>query len=206
MPYADKTKLRIHRTWQNMMWRCYRQEHTSYKYYGGRGIKVCKEWQEFEPFYQWALDSGYANNLTIDRINNNGNYEPSNCRWATTKQQANNKRNSRLITFSGETKTVSEWAEIVGISQQAMDERLKSPNWSIEDALTIPAKTRKVKQPLFAKKVNQLSLEGELIKTWDSITDAAKGLKIHNENISRSLTSGKYTAGGYRWEYAQKFF
>lgn len=202
MPYADKRKLRVHRTWQNMLWRCYRIEHNSYKYYGGRGIKVCEDWQEFQPFYDWALANGYADNLTIDRIDNDGNYEPSNCRWVTTKEQARNRRSNRFFTYDGQTKTISEWAESIGISQQAMEERLRSPNWSLEEAFTIPAKTRKVKQPLFAKKVNQVSLDGKRIRTWDSITEAASALNIHNENISRSLSSGKYTAGGYRWEYA----
>ena len=202
MPYADKTKLRIHRTWQNMIWRCYRKEHASYKYYGDRGITVCDEWQKFEPFYKWALANGYKNNLTIDRVNVNGNYEPSNCRWATPKQQANNKRTSRKITFNGETKTISEWAEILGISSQAMTERLNSPYWSVEAALTTPAKTRALKQPLFAKKVKQVSTEGKIIKTWNSISEAATALKIPNGNISRALKNPCYTAGGHHWEYA----
>lgn len=186
-----------------MIWRCYRKEHSSYKYYGGRGISVCDEWQSFEPFNQWAMDNGYADDLTLDRIDFNGNYEPSNCRWATTKEQANNKRTSRFVTYNGETKTITEWAEKVGISQQAMTERLNSPNWSVQEAVTTPAKTRPVKQPLFTKKVNQISPDGNIIKTWYSISDASKTLGIHNENISRALSNPKYTAGGYFWQIAK---
>ena len=185
-----------------MIWRCYRKEHSSYKYYGGRGIKVCDEWQAFEPFYQWALNTGYSENLTLDRINNNGNYEPSNCRWATAKEQANNRRANRIVTFNGETKTVAEWAELLGITHQAMSERLNSKHWTIEDALTAKKKSRPIKQPSFRKAVYQKSTRNELIKRWDSISEAANALGVHNENISRALSNPKYTAGGYLWQYA----
>lgn len=200
MPYADKTKQKLHRTWQNMVWRCYRKEHTSYKYYGGRGIKVCEEWQKFEPFYHWAISNGYADNLTIDRINVNGDYEPSNCRWATMKAQANNRRSSHFVTYNGTTKTVAEWAEEVGISQQAMLERLSSSHWSIEEAVTTKRNSRAVKQPLFNKKVKQIYSDGTTT-VWNSISEAAIALKLHNANISRALKKTNHTAGGCHWEY-----
>ena len=185
-----------------MIWRCYRKEHNSYKYYGDRGIKVCDEWQTFDPFYKWALSSGYDKNLTIDRIDVNGHYEPSNCRWATAKEQANNTRANHLVTYNGETKTIAQWAESLEITQQALSDRLNSKNWTIEEALTIKKKSRPVRQPSFRKPVYQMSVNNELIKKWDSISDAAKALTIHNENISRALGNPRYTAGGCLWQYA----
>lgn len=88
---------RIYRIWQGMKKRCYNPRSVHYKDYGGRGITVCDEWkQSAEAFYKWAIANGYEDNLSIDRIDNDGNYEPSNCRWATSKQQANNMRDGSI--------------------------------------------------------------------------------------------------------------
>ena len=87
---------RLHRIWNNMKQRCLNPKNTNYVHYGKRGITVCKEWIDFKPFYNWALSNGYKDTLSIDRINVNGNYEPLNCRWATYKEQNNNKRKDIL--------------------------------------------------------------------------------------------------------------
>lgn len=127
---------RLYNIWRSMRQRCYNPKTINYHNYGGRGITVCEEWRnDFMNFYQWAMSTGYSDGLTIDRKDTDGNYEPSNCKWATYKQQSNNKRNSKYIEFRGESRTISEWADIVGISYKVIWSRIKS-GWSVEDALT----------------------------------------------------------------------
>lgn len=111
---------RLYRIWQHMKNRCNTPGTELYKYYGGRGISVCPEWNDsFESFRNWALTHGYQDTLTIDRIDSNGNYDPANCRWATRKEQANNRRARRATkyyTYNGETLTAREWSNRLGIS------------------------------------------------------------------------------------------
>jgi hypothetical protein len=99
-----------------MKGRCYRPTSPRYHTHGARGIKVCDEWLLFEPFRKWALSNGYQENLTLDRINNDGNYEPSNCKWSTGIEQANNKRTTLRLKINGEIDTVGNWARRLGIS------------------------------------------------------------------------------------------
>ena len=126
---------RLYNIWHKMKQRCLNSNHIHFKNYGGRGIAVCDEWREdFKAFYDWAMRNGYADNLTIDRIDNDGNYCPSNCRWVTAKQQQNNLRKNRLLTFDGETHSVSEWARLKGIKKETLFARLRA-GWSIARAL-----------------------------------------------------------------------
>lgn len=110
-------------SYRSMMDRCYREKAANYSNYGGRGIKVCEEWHNIENFEKWAKESGYKEGLTLDRLDTNGDYAPDNCRWATRKQQANNRRNTVYVTIDGVTKTLSEWADFVGISRSAISDR-----------------------------------------------------------------------------------
>ena len=93
-----------------------KKENFDYERYGGRGISVCAEWHKAENFIKWALENGYKKWLQIDRIDNNGNYCPDNCRWVTAKQNSRNRRNTVLLTINGETKSVAEWCEIIEVS------------------------------------------------------------------------------------------
>lgn len=125
---------RPYRIWNSMKQRCSNPNAISYKYYGAKGTSVCSEWEEFLCFYSWAMSHGYADNLTIDRIDTNGNYEPSNCRWVTNKEQQNNTSYTRLLTFDGETLSIMQWAEKTGIHPNMLYKRIRR-GWGIEKAI-----------------------------------------------------------------------
>lgn len=129
---------RIYKTWQNMKSRCNNPNASKYYLYGGKGIKVCNEWNDdFNIFYEWATNNGYTDDLTLDRVDGNKDYCPENCRWATYKQQANNTTQNHLLSFNGETHSIYEWAEMVGLSKKCLSERIRR-GWTIERALTTP--------------------------------------------------------------------
>lgn len=129
---------RIYRTYRHMIERCTKSYCKSYEKYGARGIKVCGEWLDkehgFETFYEWAIHNGYSDNLTLDRVDSNGNYEPGNCRWATYKTQNNNLNRNRLISYNGKTQTMAEWADELGIPYQRLNTRINTQKMSIEQA------------------------------------------------------------------------
>lgn len=108
---------RLYNIWENMKQRCYNPKAKNYHNYGGRGISVCAEWMDYSKFLLWSLANGYAYNLTLDRERNNENYEPGNCRWITNIEQQANKRDSRKVTFNGETLIVSEWARRFNVNR-----------------------------------------------------------------------------------------
>lgn len=135
--YHGESRTRLHKIWSSMLERCENKNHRYYKNYGGRGIYVCVEWHSYVNFSQWAKENGYDDNLSIDREDNNGNYEPENCRWITKKAQANNKRTNHIVELNGEKHTISEWSEMLGISKTTIRERLKR-GWTVEDALLEP--------------------------------------------------------------------
>lgn len=141
--YKDGRKnTRLYRIYNNMKTRCYNENAQHYHRYGGRGIKICNEWlEDFSNFKKWSMENGYSNNLTIDRINNNGNYEPSNCRWVNIKTQANNTSSNVIITINDKTKTLTEWCTSIGISYKTVRDRLKR-GWNIEDALFKPVNVK----------------------------------------------------------------
>lgn len=135
-----KTNTRLYRIYKKMYRRCYCPETKYYKNYGGRGITICLEWlgeNGFPNFYDWAMENGYKDSLSIDRIDNDKGYSPDNCRWATAKEQANNTRSTVYLTYKGETKPASEWAEITGIRQDTLTMR-KRNGWSDEECIEIP--------------------------------------------------------------------
>ena len=121
----NATKTRLFRIWSGMKERCYRKNHQHYNSYGGRGIKICDEWMNFKTFQNWASLNGYDDNLTIERINVNGNYEPNNCKWTTQKEQHNNTRRNHYIEIKGERLTITQCSEKYYIPRSTIAWRIK---------------------------------------------------------------------------------
>lgn len=129
-----------YRSWESMRRRCLNKDHEYYYNYGGRGVKICKRWMLFENFY---ADMGPRPSLnhTLDRYPDiNGDYKPSNCRWATKKQQANNRRSNIVVEYNGEKKNLKEWSEHLGVSYKLIHKRINTFGWTIEEAFNTPVK------------------------------------------------------------------
>ena len=131
----------LYMVYHSMKARCYNQNSDDYKHYGGRGICICNEWQDYEKFREWAISSGYHQGLTIERNDVNGDYCPDNCRWITQKEQTRNKRTTVYLTAFGETKTLISWAEEKGVNPDAIRSRIKR-GWSVEKAIATPLKKK----------------------------------------------------------------
>lgn len=130
----NKPKERIYKIWCGMRSRCNNKNNPSYNYYGRRGISVCSEWDDYAKFRRWSIENGYMDGLSIDRIDANGNYCPENCRWATCKEQQNNKRNNVTLIYNGSAITVSELAKITGNTYSCVSHRIKR-GWSVEEII-----------------------------------------------------------------------
>lgn len=136
-------RTRLYKCWIDMKQRCSNPNRKDFKHYGERGIGVCEEWKnDFMCFHDWAMKNGYKDALTIDRINVNGNYEPSNCRWVDNMTQRNNRRNNVLLTYRGETHTVAEWSRITGLKEWTISNRIKY-GWDDDRILGTPCREHK---------------------------------------------------------------
>lgn len=139
-----KRDTKIYQCWHNMKSRCTNKKHPQYKHYGGRGIFVCKEWVSFRNFFSDMGDR--PEGMTLERKDNNKGYSKDNCKWATAKEQANNRRSNRLIPFNGKRLSLSEWAKNLCIDKSALRLRLKK--WTVERALTESSKRFSIKNNL----------------------------------------------------------
>lgn len=133
-------KERLYQTWKNMRQRCNNPNRPDYKRYGGRGITICEEWNDYTTFRDWAMSNGYDDTLSIDRIDVNGNYEPSNCRWVDNFVQANNVRDNRQIHYQGNTYTMADFARKIGLSDASLQHRLDR-GWSIDKIVSTPQRS-----------------------------------------------------------------
>lgn len=145
-PTHHLRKTRLYAIRAKIIRRCYVESDPAYKDYGGRGIKMCDEWREsIVPFYEWAMSNGYRDDLTIDRIDNDGDYEPNNCRWVDGATQANNRRSNIVYTMNGETLNLTQWCKKYGMSYGVVRGRLRK-GWPFEEAITFKHDARKTKR------------------------------------------------------------
>ena len=139
-----QTQTKLYKVWSEMKRRCDNPHDNVYKHYGGRGISYADEWKHFEPFYEWALTNGYREaergKYTLDRINVNGNYEPSNCRWISHAEQMGNKRAMVRYSFRGQELTVRELSNLYGIKPETIRSRIKYYGMTVEEAATTPVR------------------------------------------------------------------
>ena len=129
----------LYTAWRNLKSRTSNPNSPDYKWYGGRGITVCDEWKnDYIAFEKWAVENGFSSGLTIDRIDPDGNYEPSNCRWIPQEKQQRNRRSNAILTMNGESHCIAEWAEIIGCSKQSLYQRRhRHPDWPHERILAV---------------------------------------------------------------------
>lgn len=132
-----QSRTKLYKTWVNMKTRCNNKKDAHYLKWGGRGICVCEEWADYKAFHVWAMGSGYADGLTIDRIDNDGNYTPNNCRWTTHKIQSNNTRRTVRVTLDGKSDSLMGWCDNLGIDKSTIRNRLYR-GWDHERMLTQP--------------------------------------------------------------------
>lgn len=143
------SRTKLFYVYQGMHSRCEKTSHKMYERYGGRGISVCEEWSGkdgFINFYNWAIENGYKERLQVDRINNNGNYEPSNCRWVTCYENLMNKSNTLFYEYKGQKKTLKDWAEETGIPYKRLRARIKECGWCFEKAIKTPVRLKNIKK------------------------------------------------------------
>lgn len=139
-------KTSLYSRWVGMKGRCYNPNNQKYKNYGARGVAMCDEWKDsFISFWKWATENGYQENLSLDRINVNGNYEPSNCRWTDMFTQENNRTNNRSVWYNGRVYTLTELSKISKVSYKTLHLRLFHYKWDVETAVTKPSRIKKKK-------------------------------------------------------------
>lgn len=211
-PYSSRERLYI--LWLGIRQRCNNPNHISYKYYGGKGIKVCSEWDnDFMSFKKWALETGYDETLprgaqTIERKDTNKDYCPENCEWKTIQEQQRNKENTRIFEYKGQKHTVMEWSELLGISYPMLHGRVFGLGWNIKEAIEIPFNQRRDEDS-----VMNVEIDGEkksLLQISRETGIAYSGLvKRYKSGISIEDTIKEYKKnnGGFvkRYEYEGKY-
>lgn len=195
----------LYSTWNGMKQRCYDKNSSHYHCYGAKGVRLCDEWlNDYIKFYEWSLANGAKKGFTIDRIYNNGIYEPNNCRWVDIIVQQNNTSKNRWIEYNGEKHTVMQWSRSTGINEATIRLRLDTYGYSIGEALGfIKHKTKKVDKSKYRKKILQYSLDGKFIKEYSCVNEASEKTNTSIKSI-RSCATGFFKSGnGFIWKYKE---
>ncbi len=181
--------------WRSMKSRCYYPKNVGYPNYGGRGIKVCDRWLGEHGFENFLADMGEApsREYSLDRIDVNGDYTPENCRWATWKEQSNNKRNSRLITHNGRSLTIPQWCDELGFNVNVAYNRYWHGYKTYEELFTVNKQK---------KRVNLYNENGEFVRTYPSIKATAADLGVSIDMVSDRCKHIHPNVGKYRFEFA----
>jgi len=194
-PHDSAENRRLYDIWNGMRKRCLNPKCARYKDYGGRGIEICKEWENFDNFVEWAKANGYNSSLTIDRIDNDGDYTPENCRWATVKAQNRNKRTCVMVEYRGETKALIDWCEELNLPYYTIQKRIKK-GMNPTEALENPVKHAK---DSIANKCRKNGLKPQVVYDrigklgWsldDALNTPSKGLGSNQETYKEPSTAG----------------
>jgi hypothetical protein len=179
---ANPLTINMMRRWVGIWERCYLPENPGYEYYGARGICVCQEWMDFQAFYSFWGDPPFEG-ATIGRIDNDGNYEPSNCEWQTQEQQNNNTRRSKMITWNGKTQTMRDWAEEYDIGLRSLSERLRR-GWDMHKSLTTPGRPKFAEELEVRRRRNKelWDIKGQLYQTRAKHRRGVK-LSLHLQDL-----------------------
>ena len=180
-------KDRLHNIYYKMRQRCNNPNNADYKNYGGRGISYCLEWKETQNFIDWAINNGYSEKLTLDRIDVNKDYCPENCRWITIKEQQRNRRNNKYVEWRGEHHCCNEWDEILGFPVGTIRQRL-SRNWTIERAMTQSFSEKQYNYNKRGIRKTQIIFPNGNIKNYKSLDEAARDTGITSHTL-RSLST-----------------
>lgn len=185
-----ETKTRLYSIWRGIKNRCYNKSDPAYDRYGGRGISVCDEWRSsYKEFREWSLSHGYNDNLTIDRIDVNGNYEPSNCRWADAFVQANNRTNNHLVEFEGKEMTLSELANMLKMPYNTISNRINHLGYSVEDCSKIPIGDSKKGLHIIEYDGASMSMSDWARKIGVSLSTLSNRINKRKWSIEKALTT-----------------
>lgn len=200
---------RLYNIWVDMRQRCKTDGHAAHKYWGGKGIKVCPEWNDYKAFEKWALENGYEDNLTIDRKDGTKDYCPENCRWATYSEQNRNMASNHYIEINGESHIVADWCKILGtVTPSTVYSRVRNEGWSYEKALLTPGQKSKSLHPektelLYAAKRKPLIAynETEVIEFSSSKEAERQG---HCRGAIRKAILTRQRHHGYYWKFKEE--